>query len=435
MEAVKDGYAGLLSVDPQTGRTIGLELLLVPSALATGLNAARRALYDRRGNPRAWERACVMRVTPTACEDDDCTVEPAPSPAPSPAQLPAVPQHSPAPKPAISRRKRRSPGEHQVHVISAEDLFRRSAEIELKYKFSTTERKLEEKFVGELLARGEDRPVGLKKDWHALLSQLRSDMPTFSAVVDRIEACCALARFTRTPLRIPPLLLAGPPGVGKTHFATRLAGVLGVAQFVYSLESAETVSVLCGSEKHWGNTESGELWKLVVQGAHANPVVVLDELDKTNQGSSYRPANALHAVLEPVTSRQLRDKSIDMAFNASYVVYIATANRLSTIDASLLSRFEPFFIDEPGPRAAVSIARAIARQLLAELRLGRRFAMPGGEVVQQLALLGGPRQMQKALKVALGRAVSAGRTTVLVQDLLDGRAMPADTKGSDERVH
>ncbi|HEY8708584.1 MAG TPA: AAA family ATPase, partial [Burkholderiaceae bacterium] len=119
-------------------------------------------------------------------------------------------------------------------------------------------------------------------------------------------------------------------------------------------------------------------------------MIVLDELDKARRGGGdgYRPTNALHSVLEPVTARQLRDKSIDIAFDASHVVYIATANRLSTIDASMVSRCELFYVDAPGPRAAVSIARSIGRQLIQELKLTRRFAPPAGEVVQQMAPLG-----------------------------------------------
>jgi ATP-dependent Lon protease len=261
-------------------------------------------------------------------------------------------------------------------------------------------------------------------------------MPHLSKVIDRIEACCALSAFTRQPLRIPPMLLVGPPGVGKTYFATRLADVLGVRQFLYALESAETVAVLCGTEKHWYTAEAGELYKLIVLGEHANPVVVLDELDKARRGGSqYQPANALHAVLEPLTASSLRDKCMDLTFDASYTVYVATANRLSSIDPSLLSRFELFYIDEPGPRAAVSIARVIGQQVLRELGLTRRFETPTGEVVQQLALLGSPRRIHKVLKAALGRSVVAGRNQVEVADLLDDPELHSPKGGSDEPIH
>jgi len=424
------GYALLLWVDLTTGRHNGSETVLVPAALAQTLNAARRELYDERTRPDAWERACVNQSPPP---EDDADSDPQDSAAvPEPTAVTA-PVAGPAP------RRRRTAAGHTVQVISAAAITERRDGVELRIKFSAEEKKTEVKAMNALLARGETRIVGLKPDWRARLARMRIDMPHLRKVIERIEACCALAAFSRQPLRIPPMLLVGPPGVGKTYFANCVADLLGVPQFVYALESAETVSALTGSDKHWWNSEPGHLFKLIVQGEHANPVVVLDELDKvTTGGNHYRPANALHAVLEPSSAKQLRDKSADLLFDASYTVYVATANRLSPIDASLRSRFELFFIDEPDPRAAVALARAVAQQLLRELKLTRRFDMPAGEVVQQLALLGSPRQMHKVLAAAIGRAVVSGRIRVAVSDLVDdphGNSPHARAVGREEPVH
>ena len=439
------GYALLLWVDPKSGRFNGSETILVPLPLADTLNAARRELYDKRARAGAWERACVRPASAEPEGDDIDDLDPQESAArlrairdsmpPRPVvPIPASPPAAPVAQPVA--RKRRAAGGQAVHVISAAAITERRKSVELRIKYSSEEKKTEMKSMDDLLARGETRLVGLRRDWRTRIALMRSDMPHLSKVIDRIEASCALSAFTRQPLRIPPLLLVGPPGVGKTHFAQTVANLLGVPRFIYALESAETVSVLTGAEKHWWNSEAGQLFRLIVQGEFANPLVVLDELDKASSGGNhYRPANALHAVLEPATAKQLRDKCIDLAFDASYTVYIATANRLSTIDASLVSRFELFHIDEPGPRAAVSIARAVGRQVLQELKLTRRFDAPTGEVVQQMALLGSPRRMHKILKAALGRSVVAGRSHVQVADLLDGPELHSPTGGRDEPVH
>jgi ATP-dependent Lon protease len=443
-----EGYALLLWVDPKTGRYNGSETILVPVPLADTVNAARRELYEKRARAVAWQRACVKQAPPALPEDDeDCDPddsaaqlraarEPTPRSATSPAVPPAAPVAPAAPR---TGRQRRTSGGHAVHVISAATIAERRKSVDLRFKFSTEEKKSEIKVMDDLLARGETRLVGLSKDWPARIARMRADMPHLAKVIDRLEACCALSVFTRQPLRIPPLLLVGPPGVGKTHFAKCVADLLGVPTFVYALESAETVSVLTGSEKHWWNSEAGQLFKLIVQGQYANPLIVLDELDKISSGGHYRPANALHAVLEHSTSQQLRDKCIDLSFDASYTVYIATANRLSTITTSLVSRFELFHVDEPGPRAAVSLAHAVGQQVLQELKLTRRFDAPSGEVVQQLALLGSPRRMHKVLVAAAGRAVVSGRTRFLVEDLLDDNQSKSrehsSAGGHEEPVH
>ena len=263
----------------------------------------------------------------------------------------------------------------------------------------------------------------------------------FAPVIEQVYGCCAVSEFVKAPLRVRPMLLVGLPVLGKFCFAARLADVIGVPRFFYAMDAAETISTLAGSDKHWANSEPGQLFRLILLGEVANPVIVLDELDKApgggsgNDSSRCRPANALHGVLELETARALRDKSADIVFDASHAIYVATANKLSTIDGALLSRFTLFHIEAPNARAAVSIARSVARSAFEEFRLVDKFDRIAGEVLQQLASLGNPRLQQKALEAAIGQAVCSGRRALALRDLTAFATPTGDTLTQPMRTH
>jgi ATP-dependent Lon protease len=77
------------------------------------------------------------------------------------------------------------------------------------------------------------------------------------------------------------MLLLGPPGVGKTYFSHRVAQLLGAPHAAIALDQPTAGSQLRGSDKYWGNSSSGLLFNLICLGECANPVIVLDELDKS----------------------------------------------------------------------------------------------------------------------------------------------------------
>lgn len=382
--------------------------LYVPRDIGDFVNDARRQIEGSDSVDAELHRTALMPPPePIATADDAST------PAPTPTVKP--------------RRKRRSrlPGV-AVRVIeqAALDAYVASAPV-LGLRKSRDDARADKERAELIAQRGGFRTAVLDRHWRRTLDRLRDEMPNFDQVIHHVRIYCGLAEFTGAPLRIPPILLAGLPGLGKSRFATQLAKAIGVPHFVYSLEDAETSSGLTGSDKHWANSEPGQLFRLIVLGDVANPVIVLDEIDKAIDGatpgraasSQYRPAAALHRVLEPETSRSLRDKSADIAFDCSHAIYIATTNRLSSVAPSLLSRFKIFHIAAPDARAAVEIARSVSQAVLAEWGLLGKFRPVGGEVLQQLAVLGSPRLQQQVLPAAIAGAVAEGRMELLVEDL------------------
>lgn len=447
------GWVGLRSIrvpaSPRLGFATTGGRVLLPASIATEVNSAREELerlegtaagYSALGHARLREQA-LLPPMPT----ETAQREPSEGVDARPAQPPrfAEPLGAAAAKPARAKgapgapaqRPRASAGAIPVAITTQAYLDQyvedtRAAGV----RKSRDEAKAVLARATELAARGPWRRVVAKPRWRTALEQLARDMPNFAAVVEHVRISFAMAERGRRPVRVTPMLLAGLPGVGKTYFAGRLAAALALPNCVHSLDSAETISTLGGSDKHWSESEPGALFRLVVMGEVANPLVVLDELDKAKRGGGgYQPANALHGLLEPVSSRLFRDKSADFEFDASHVIYIATANRLSSIEASLLSRFSIFHVEMPDTRGGLAVARGVAAQLLKEAGLGATFAAPRGEVLQQLALLGSPRLQIRVLRAAIGRAVLEGRSVLRVEDLLPqggGGAADADANAA-----
>ena len=251
----------MVDVDVSSGWLDGTSTLWVPQRLAAQVNEARRLLRFHPTQSDAWVQACVQRKAEETGEADaDATTPAAASPPPAPAPAPA------APPPARARPRHA----RKVFVIARDQLEQRLADTGKRVNLTSAEKKTEAKLIESLIALGEHRWVALPVRWRHGLAALRERMPNFTSVIARIEAACAIAERTRTALCLPPVLLVGPPGVGKTHFSLALAKLLGVPHFLYALESAETVSTLTGSDKHWWQSEPGQLWRLIVLGEFAN---------------------------------------------------------------------------------------------------------------------------------------------------------------------
>jgi len=263
------------------------------------------------------------------------------------------------------------------------------------------------------MARGPWRSVARVIGWRNDLKQLASEMPNFAAVVDAIQRAMALAELSDRPATPQPILLLGAPGVGKTHFTQRLAEVLRTTVHRQPFDNPQSNSALRGSERHWSNSAVGALWELIMLGERANPVVLLDELDKGAQGGNhYRPVDALLSLLEPITSSKVKDVSVDFEFNASHVVYVATANDANRISEPVRSRFLEFFIEAPDIDGRLVLANSIFLATLERMvpreEVRVTFARPTDVQICRLAWMT-PREIRMASERALGAAAYEGR--------------------------
>jgi ATP-dependent Lon protease len=174
--------------------------------------------------------------------------------------------------------------------------------------------------------------------------------------------------------------------------------------------------VITGSSSTWKGAKCGKVAERLVRGKFANPVVLLDEVEKATGSTQSDPMAALYQLLEPETSRAFHDEFIDVDLDASQVFWVLTANSLDGIPEALLSRMAVYDVPSPTPEQSAVIAQRVYDGLLKELRLKNVDEDLPDNVLDKLSDVS-PREMRKALLDGLGFAVAAGRSSLVPEDL------------------
>jgi ATP-dependent Lon protease len=260
------------------------------------------------------------------------------------------------------------------------------------------------------------------------MSHLYEEMPNFSEVLDDLKRQLALCHDSSDALELTPMLLLGPPGVGKTHFARQLSALLGTGFGFVSMSSLTAGWLLSGASSQWKGAKPGKVFETLVDGAYANPVMVVDEIDKARGEHAYDPLGALYSLLEHDTAEAFTDEFAEVAIDASQVIWVATANEEDRIPEPILNRMNVFQIDMPDAEAAMAIATRLYTQIRGNHAWGEAFdAEPARDVLEAMATLA-PREMRRAWSTAFGNAKLAGRRTLHLTDLPDTLRQPR--KGS-----
>jgi len=253
------------------------------------------------------------------------------------------------------------------------------------------------------------------------MEDLYGELPNFAEVLDDIKKHIALCSSSSDPMELPPMLLLGEPGIGKTHFGRRMAQLLATGFGFVSMSSMTAGWILSGASSQWKNAKPGKVFDTLLNGTYANPVMVVDEVDKAGGDSQYDPLGALYALLEHDTASQFIDEFVEIPVDASSVVWVATANDASRIPEPILNRMNVYEIDPPDAEGARRIAQSIYAEIRASHDWGRSFpGTPAADVLDRLAEMG-PRDMRRAIMNAFGNAKLAGRDEIRLADIAEGR--------------
>lgn len=280
-------------------------------------------------------------------------------------------------------------------------------------------------------------PAARQKQAEAV-DQLVQRFPNFAPVCRWVSDQIRLHALTRAPLHLPPMLLLGPPGVGKTMFSIELAQTVGAEACLRSLGELSASWLITGASAQWANGRPGVIAEHLSRCPKDQmPWFIFDELDKASKDRGFPVGPALLGLLEPYTAQRFREECLEIEMDIRPATFIFTANELDRIRPELISRLHVIAVPEPTAFEMPAVVASVDAQLRKEQPgLSRVFSPLDTEVLIHLEAQP-PRNLRQHLQAAYANAVrrtgqQRGRRDLLLKDLPAGVGRGNSVRG---RVH
>ncbi len=244
-----------------------------------------------------------------------------------------------------------------------------------------TNQKLREAVAGHEHLLGQPIALAPVGDLSARRKILSAEFPWAIEVVDFILGDLV----SRQAVTIRPVLLTGDPGSGKSHFARRLAWHFGLHVWTVDCAGSDG-SVFAGTDRRWYSAEPSHPVLAMSRGKMANPLVLLDELEKAPTRADHgRVWDALLSFLDPGSNAAVQDKCLQVPIDCSHVNFIATANRIDPLPWPLRDRLRIIAFPEPSIDDLDALIPPLTAQLAAMRNLDPLFIAPlNGEEISFL---------------------------------------------------